>query len=718
MSVSLLEVSLAARARAVTLTAESAGYLILAVIDAGGLRQCTMTSEMVLLESGEIRLGAASMSDSPAAPERALRTQLGQLLALCSVAHPALAEVSRSDRQGSLSRELEAALIPVNRAAGRRTLARACRDTERAKRAGKLNDAANLEPARAVVPAASPMPAAPAPGAPINGAPRAERRRQPRTVAATTNPPPSPPPRIVEVPAVAEPQFTSVEHTVRIDQLRSGASEGVEPARKTRNATVADRRREPRATGRRLDDVRASLEQQGKTPFLGSVVTELREAALEHDTQIDPEVLPVEPIESPVAASAAAAVDAAAPQEPVPLAAVVEPDTAQLGEAHADVVTSDPAGDLPPPRPVVLDHTPPWQPNVAALPQAMLRRRDEVSAPSIVDPIGDEPVVDEPSAEFATQAVSEEAVEEIAERPSEDAPEPSPLEEAEGFFLLLDEAGSSKPPTVATVEHVQVIELAQSRDVQIAQDDAELAQEMFATDVQDESELPPEESELPPEELVSAPVASKAPLYQPQRSDLAALFAELEQPRFEQDLGHELKLMAGIEASASSQTPPPVGFSEVNDPVPAPADPSDDKPGVNRVLARAKGVGLATLTGLGVALLLLRAPQTAPPVERASASGVPARCTASVQVVDAPHDAEIRVRAPAPNTRFSPLAAHGSAALFPQLPCGTSLEVMVRDSANPEASWAVIPIAPDELTARTGQVPLRISARPEDRINP
>jgi hypothetical protein len=87
-------------------------------------------------------------------------------------------------------------------------------------------------------------------------------------------------------------------------------------------------------------------------------------------------------------------------------------------------------------------------------------------------------------------------------------------------------------------------------------------------------------------------------------------------------------------------------------------------------------------------------------------------------VVDAPHDAEIRVRAPAPNTRFSPLAAHGSAALFPQLPCGTSLEVMVRDSANPEASWAVIPIAPDELTARTGQVPLRISARPEDRINP
>lgn len=690
MSVSLLEVGRAARARAMTLTAETAGYLILAVIDAGGLRQCTSAAEMVLLDSGEIRLGAASMSDSPAAPERALRAQLAQLLALCSVAHPTLAEVSRSDRQGTLPRELEAALIPVNRAAGRRTLARACRDTERAKRAGKLSDVADLDPPSVqAVPAAAPMPVTVAPAA---SAARGERRRQPRTVAATTNPAPSAPPRIVEVPSAPEPQFTSVEHTVRIDQLRSGGSASSEPTvRPARSSTVADRRSEPRPTGRRLDDVRASLEQQSKTPFLGSVVTEMRETVLEHDTQIDPEVMPVEPVEMPPAANTPAANSAAPEALPSP-ALVVEAPT----------------------FPLPLDHTPPWQPNVAplaSLAQPVLARSREVAASLAADPdvnvgseIAKQPAVEEASVEEASQP-----------NPLEEA---SPLAEAEGFFLLLDEAGSTKPPVVATVEHTHLIGLGQADDELQSDDDdgaeldaPELVQEMFAADSQDESELPPEE-------LVSAPAPSKAPLYQPQRSDLAALLAELEQPRFEGDLGHELKLMAGIEASASSQTPPPVGFSEVNEPVPVPVDPADDKPPVSQVLARAKGVGLATLTGLGVALLLLRAPQAAPPAAHSLASGAPDRCTASVQVVDAPTDAEIRVRAPAPNARFSPLAAHGSAALFPQLPCGTSLEVMIRDSANPEASWAVIPIAADELTSRTEQAPLRISARPEDRSTP
>jgi hypothetical protein len=484
-----------------------------------------------------------------------------------------------------------------------------------------------------------------------------------------------------------------------------------------------------------LNDVRASLEQQGKTPFLGSVVTEMRETVLEHDTQIDPEVLPVEPIESREAANVAAAVDtdaavvdaavvdAAVLEDPIPSAPVVESPATGLSD------TCEPVAQQPAALCVPLDHTPPWQPNVAPLPplpQPALARSHEVTAPPSADPVagaGRDVIAEPPPIQEVAQEAAQEAAQDLEADAVEDASQHSPLAEAEGFFLLLDEAGSSKPPTVATVEHTQLIGLARPESDEAFEQDAaelddEVPPEMFATDSQDESELPPEESESPPEEQVPAATASKPPLYQPQRSDLASLFAELEQPRFEQDVGYELKLMAGIEASASSQTPPPVGFSEVNEAVPTPADPADDEAPASSVLARAKGVGLATLTGLGVAFLLLRAPQAAPPVERSLASGAPARCTASVQVVDAPSDAEIRVRAPAPNARFSPLAAHGSAALFPQLPCGTSLEVMVRDSAKPESSWAVIPIAPDELTARTGQVPLRISARPEDRINP
>jgi hypothetical protein len=166
-----------------------------------------------------------------------------------------------------------------------------------------------------------------------------------------------------------------------------------------------------------------------------------------------------------------------------------------------------------------------------------------------------------------------------------------------------------------------------------------------------------------------------------------------------------------------SQTPPPVGFSEVSELSPLPADAEQDRAPSSQVLGRAKGVGLATLTGLGVALLLLRAPAAEPPA-RSLAQGSATRCTASIQVVDAPSDAEIRVRAPAPSAQFSPLAAQGSMALFPQLPCATSLEVMVRDNSRVDSSWVVIPIAAEELTARTEQAPLRVSAQRDDRIVP
>jgi hypothetical protein len=468
-----------------------------------------------------------------------------------------------------------------------------------------------------------------------------------------------------------------------------------------------------------LNDVRAALEQHSKTPFLGSVVTEMRDQPLDHDTQIDPEVLPVEPVASPEPLHSES--KAAREQPPQPFLANPTPPPPPFVANVPPVSVIEQAPTL--------THTPPWQPNVAPLlrstePQAaaIVAASEEHWEPRDPEvPDASEQVVAESNQGSETQVQAEPGAAPWLAGESES----SPLEEAEGFFLLLDEHGSSKPPTVA-VEHTELVgnvaeeslqaeDAAQADEQLVAENAGEDVQEIFESDLPEESVLPPTAGELAVSGVEPSPV--QAPLYSPRKTELADLFAELEHPTLEQDVAHELKLMAGIEASAVSQTPPPVGFSEVSELSPLPADAEQDRAPSSQVLARAKGVGLATLTGLGVALLLLRAPAAEPPA-RSLAQGSATRCTASIQVVDAPSDAEIRVRAPAPSAQFSPLAAQGSMALFPQLPCATSLEVMVRDNSRVDSSWVVIPIAAEELTARTEQAPLRVSAQRDDRIVP
>jgi hypothetical protein len=78
---------------------------------------------------------------------------------------PALRRASeRRDEVGlaALVRELENALIPVNRAAAKRALARLHRETERARAAGKLDAALEREAARQAPPAAAPVAVEPA----------------------------------------------------------------------------------------------------------------------------------------------------------------------------------------------------------------------------------------------------------------------------------------------------------------------------------------------------------------------------------------------------------------------------------------------------------------------------------------------------------------------------------------------------------------------------
>lgn len=141
MSVTLLEVMAAARSRAASLVAEVAGYLVLGTADQVlGAARTLDAGGVVLSEEGALGLVAgAAASDEQA--EAALRTLLGGLLEQASSVTPALLRASRrpaGDGTGALVRELEAALIPVNRAAARRAMSRLYRDVVRAKERGRL----------------------------------------------------------------------------------------------------------------------------------------------------------------------------------------------------------------------------------------------------------------------------------------------------------------------------------------------------------------------------------------------------------------------------------------------------------------------------------------------------------------------------------------------------------------------------------------------------
>ncbi len=161
MSVSLAEVARAARARQAPMAAESAGYLVLAVADQVALAAREVRSQAVELnQDGGIRLRAGDPTGEGEA-ERQVRGLLGELLQAASSVTPALLRVAGKRGPASLGgliAELEAALIPVNRAAARRALARLSRETARALEQGLLPEPES-PPAIAAVPAPAPAPA-------------------------------------------------------------------------------------------------------------------------------------------------------------------------------------------------------------------------------------------------------------------------------------------------------------------------------------------------------------------------------------------------------------------------------------------------------------------------------------------------------------------------------------------------------------------------------
>jgi len=141
MSVTLSEVKRAARAHRAPLAGESAGYLVLALADQiVDAPRRVIADDVQLAEDGGLRM-ARGQASSDGEAETTLRELLDSLLLVASSGSTALLRASRRREPSGLSAfvsELESALIPVNRAAARRALARLQRETARALNSGVL----------------------------------------------------------------------------------------------------------------------------------------------------------------------------------------------------------------------------------------------------------------------------------------------------------------------------------------------------------------------------------------------------------------------------------------------------------------------------------------------------------------------------------------------------------------------------------------------------
>lgn len=122
----------------VPLAPELAGYLSLEVAEkadvAGGAGGEVDPRSVYIADEGTVALVRPRSDGVEGDAEASIRAILGQLLDASGSSTPALAAVARRQDVGnlrSLMEEIEAALIPVNRAAGRRALARLAREVKR-----------------------------------------------------------------------------------------------------------------------------------------------------------------------------------------------------------------------------------------------------------------------------------------------------------------------------------------------------------------------------------------------------------------------------------------------------------------------------------------------------------------------------------------------------------------------------------------------------------
>lgn len=161
-SVTLEDVFAVVVAKRVPLAPELAGYLILEIAEHADPNGGDLDPRSVFVgEEGTVALVKPKRDGATGDAEESIRAALARLLEASGSQTPALAAASKRKRGGSLpglAEELEAALIPVNRAAGRRALARLAREVRRVT----LGVGRNAQPSIAEAPAPSRRASAPA----------------------------------------------------------------------------------------------------------------------------------------------------------------------------------------------------------------------------------------------------------------------------------------------------------------------------------------------------------------------------------------------------------------------------------------------------------------------------------------------------------------------------------------------------------------------------
>jgi hypothetical protein len=134
-SVTLDEVFTVVGSKRVPLAPELAGYLVLEVAEHADPAGGDIDPKSVFIgEEGSVALIKARREGAVEGTEASVRATLARLLEASGTQTPALAAAARRKSGAglrALAEEIEAALIPVNRAAGRRALARLAREVKR-----------------------------------------------------------------------------------------------------------------------------------------------------------------------------------------------------------------------------------------------------------------------------------------------------------------------------------------------------------------------------------------------------------------------------------------------------------------------------------------------------------------------------------------------------------------------------------------------------------
>jgi hypothetical protein len=143
-SVTLDEVLAAAQVRGASLVPETSGYLALAIADASARLPFRLEDGLVHLSTeGTVKVARGTEVVEPEECAAIVRDILARLLGRSIGSMPGLSAAARPRQEThegveAVIADLEAALVPVNRAAARRALARLARETVKARESGRL----------------------------------------------------------------------------------------------------------------------------------------------------------------------------------------------------------------------------------------------------------------------------------------------------------------------------------------------------------------------------------------------------------------------------------------------------------------------------------------------------------------------------------------------------------------------------------------------------